>query len=132
MVQERGAPGAIRVVLPQRLQLRGGRTRIVGGDEKSQAVINTGIVVALKRAHADLMALKASPLSPPEEHRDAVAPATQYERQLGRLAFLAPALQRRILAGDQPRGLNLRAILKSEMPLAWADQTAWLESISRT
>ena len=132
LVPERCAPGAIRVVFPQRLQLRGGRTRIVGGADEPQAVINPGIVVALKRAHTDLIALKASPLSPPDEHRNAVAPATQYERQLGRLAFLAPELQRRILAGDQPRGLNLRAILKNEMPLAWADQTAWLERISRT
>lgn len=87
---------------------------------------------APKRAHSDLIALKASPLSPSDEQRGAVAPATQYERQLGRLAFLAPELQRRILAGDQPRGVTLRAILKSEMPLAWADQTAWLERISRT
>ena len=87
--------------------------------------------LALKRAHTDLMSLKASPLSQPHEHRDAVAPVTQYERQLVRLAFLAPELQRRILAGDQPRDLTLRAMLKSEMPLAWADQTAWLERISR-
>ena len=73
------------------------------------------------RLHADI-----------REQRDAIAPVTQYERQLGRLAFLAPELQRRILAGDQPRDLTLRAILKNEMPLAWADQTAWLERISRT
>ena len=132
VVPESGTPGAIRVVLPQRLQLRGGRTRIVGGDEETRSVINPGIVVALKRAHTDLIALKASPLSPPDEQRDAIAPVTQYERQLGRLAFLAPELQRRILAGDQPRDLTLRAILKNEMPLAWADQTAWLERISRT
>ncbi|WP_176696007.1 hypothetical protein [Phenylobacterium immobile] len=131
VVRERGAPAALRIVLPRRLQLRGGRTHIVGRDPDDRAAINQGVVVALRRAHADLIVLKASPLSPPEEHRDAVAPATQYERQLSRLAFLAPALQRQILTGAQPRGLTLRAMLKSEMPLAWADQKAWIEAISR-
>jgi hypothetical protein len=32
------------------LQLRGGRTRIIGGDDEPRAVINPGIVQALKRA----------------------------------------------------------------------------------
>ena len=69
---ERGATGAVRVVLQQRLQLRGGRTCIGGGDEETRAVINPGVVVALRRAHTELLALKASPLPPPDQHRDAI------------------------------------------------------------
>lgn len=61
----------------------------------------------------------------------AVAPATQHDRQVCRLALMAPEIQRQILAGHQPRGLQLRQVLKTPMPLAWADQKAWLEAVSR-
>ena len=128
-VEDRHAPGAIRVALNSHLKLRGGRTRIAGGTGDDKGRINPGIVQALKRAHLDLAAVNASPLA--IDHQDAVAPATQYERQLSRLAFLAPDLQRRIMTGTQPRGLSLRALLKSDMPLAWSDQSAWLEGLAR-
>ena len=62
---------------------------------------------------------------------EAVAPATQHDRQVCWLAFLAPELQQQILTGKQPPGLTLRRMLKSQMPLAWADQKAWLDAISR-
>jgi hypothetical protein len=88
-------------------------------------------VNALKRAHADLLELKASPFSSREDLQSAVAPATQHDRQVCRLALMSPDIQRQILVGDQPAGMTLRNILKTPMPLAWADQMAWLETISR-
>jgi DNA invertase Pin-like site-specific DNA recombinase len=121
----------IRIVLARRLQLRGGRTTISGGANPPRAKINVGIINALRRAHQDLNSLNASPLLPPEQLKEAAAPATQHDRQLSRLAFLAPDLQRDILEGRQPHGLDLRSMLKSEMPLAWADQKGWLQSIAR-
>jgi site-specific DNA recombinase len=121
----------IRIVLARRLQLRGGRTTISGGADQPRAKINVGIVNGLKRAHHDLTALNASPLLTPDQVKEAAAPATQYDRQLSHLAFLAPDIQRAILVGRQPRALQLRAMLKSEMPLAWTDQKAWLETIAR-
>ena len=131
-VAERGSAAAIRIVLPQRLQLRGGRTSIAGGSpEERRGQISPSLVGALKRAHADLLTLNASPFTRPEQLSSAVAPATQHDRQVCRLAFLAPDLQRLILAGKQPARLGLRQILKTPMPLAWADQPAWLEVISR-
>ncbi|WP_419252638.1 recombinase family protein [Caulobacter sp. ErkDOM-YI] len=131
-VAERGQQNAIRLVLPQRLQLRGGRTSIRGGsaDERPRR-INPGLVNALKRAHAYLLELKASPFSSREDLQSAVAPATQHDRQVCRLALMSPDIQRQILVGDQPAGMTLRNILKTPMPLAWADQMAWLETISR-
>ena len=36
----------------------------------------------------------------------------------------------RILGCKDPAGLKLRSMLKSDMPLAWADQPAWLEAIA--
>jgi hypothetical protein len=47
------------------------------------------------------------------------------------MAFLAPDLQARILRGDEPRGLKLRTILKSDLPLAWADQRALFAAADR-
>ena len=80
---------------------------------------------------ADLLALKASPFTTPQDLRSAAAPATQHDRQVCRLALMAPDLQRQVLAGTQPRGLTLRQVLKGPMPLAWADQKAWLERLAR-
>lgn len=131
-VTEQGAAAGLRLVLPQRLKLRGGRTVITGAADEPRGRINPGIVQVLKRAHAELLELKASPLTRPADMNEAVAPATQHDRQVCRLAFLAPELQREILTGKQPLGLTLRRMLKSQMPLAWADQKAWLDTISRT
>ncbi|MFN9927837.1 MAG: recombinase family protein [Phenylobacterium sp.] len=130
-VTEQGAVAGLRLVLPQRLKLRGGRTVITGAADEPRGLINPGIVQVLKRAHAELLELKASPLTRPDDMSEATAPATQHDRQVCKLAFLAPELQQEILNGKQPPGLTLRRILKSEMPLAWADQKAWLDTISR-
>lgn len=132
-VAEQGAPGFIRLVLPQRLQLRGGRTSICGGAaNQTERKINPGLVQALRRAHSDLLALKASPLSESADLRSASAPATQHDRLVCRLACMAPEIQRRILTGELPPQMTLRKFLKSTMPLAWADQIAWLASLSRS
>ena len=60
---------------------------------------------------------------------EAAAPPTQHDRQVCRLAFLAPDLQARLLSGQHGRDLKLRTLLKSEVPLAWADQRRWLAEI---
>lgn len=104
---------------------------ISGGDADTRAQINPGLVNALKRAHADLIALQASPFTRPKAMIEAVAPATQHDRQVCRMAFMTPNIQAQILIGRHPRGLALRQVLKAPMPLARADQEAWLEAISR-
>jgi hypothetical protein len=100
-----------------------------GGEVRPR--VNAGIVEALKRAHRELVKLNSSPLGDLAVLHQALAPATQYERQLCRLALLSPVLQRRILSGRQPAGLSLRAMLHTEMPLAWADQLAWIEEAAQ-
>lgn len=50
------------------------------------------------------------------------APISPYDRRILRLAFLAPELQRDILAGRQPASLNLENVMAREIPLAWSDQ----------
>ncbi len=49
-------------------------------------------------------------------------PASPYHRRLLRLAFLAPDLQRAILAGRQPPGLTLKHLLEQRPPLLWSEQ----------
>ena len=50
------------------------------------------------------------------------APPSPYERMILRLAFLAPDLQRDILAGLQPAGVNLEIFRTIEVPPAWSRQ----------
>ena len=57
-------------------------------------------------------------------NRQARGAATAYRRLLANLAFLAPEIQAAIVAGRQPAGLKLEHLLRSDLPLAWADQQA--------
>ena len=50
------------------------------------------------------------------------APASRYDREVLRLAFLAPDLQRDILAGRQPPTLSLETLRQVEIPLCWQQQ----------
>ena len=50
------------------------------------------------------------------------APESPYRRRLVRLAFLAPDLQRAILAGRQPPGRSLNRIMEGRLPLLWSEQ----------
>jgi hypothetical protein len=43
-------------------------------------------------------------------------------RKLCRLAFLAPDIQRRILEGRQPPGVNLEMLVQVAIPTSWAAQ----------
>ena len=50
------------------------------------------------------------------------APGSPYHRRLVRLAFLAPDIQRAILAGRQPSGLTLGQLMEKPLPLLWSEQ----------
>jgi hypothetical protein len=43
-------------------------------------------------------------------------------RKLCRLAFLAPDIQRRILEGRQPPGVNLEMLVQVAIPTSWPEQ----------
>lgn len=60
----------------------------------------------------------------------AAAPDTSHRRRLIRLAFLAPDLQRAILAGAQPEHLTLARFLESDLPLSWAAQRRMFAAIA--
>lgn len=103
------------VQLDVALPLRGGRRMVFAGD-RSQVRIDPVLVAALRKAHRCIRRDRSGlPLLDD-------APRTAYERKLLRLAFLAPELQRDILAGRQPPSLNLEGFLRSELPLDWKEQ----------
>jgi site-specific DNA recombinase len=127
-VVDRSDESRIRIVLPQPLRLRGGLTWLHGAEDRRRK-INQALVRSLRRAHDDLRVLNASPLDV-HLHQRAEAPATQHDRLLCRLAFLSPTLQRRLLSGELPSAMTGKRISDRSIPLAWADQVAWVESFS--
>lgn len=112
---EVGDDGHCMVVLPLRLPLRGGRRSVEAG-QSDTASPDPVLIAALRRAHA-MTARDATgqPLV-------TAAPQSPYDRKVLRLAFLAPDIQRAIIAGRQPAHLNLQAIMRAEIPLGWDRQ----------
>mgnify|MGYP003145585556 CR=1 FL=1 len=108
-------PDQLRLTLPWRMQTRGGRTEIVAGDQNTPRP-DPSLIRALRKAHA---MLETDPKRGPILH---AAPTTPWRRNLVRLAFLAPDIQRAILDGRQPDHLTLALLMKGEIPLLWSDQ----------
>jgi DNA invertase Pin-like site-specific DNA recombinase len=108
----------VRVFLPLALPLHGGRRLVLTG-AKRNASPDPALIAALRKAHRmterdrGLPVIERSPQSP-------------YDRSILRLAFLAPDLQRDILAGRQPPMLNLEKLKRMSIPLAWNAQKAAL------
>ena len=108
-------PSRLRLVLPLRMQLHGGRSWIVGAAE-APARPDPVLIRALRSAHA--MLARDAQGEPVLE----VIPTSPYHRRLLPLAFLAPELQRAILAGRQPPALSLKRLLEQPLPLLWSEQ----------
>ena len=113
----------LRLILPVRMRRRGGRSWILGstspGSQRDPVLIKAlrAAHAMLGADHAGLPVLKA-------------APPSSYPRRLVRLAFLAPELQRAILAGRQPPGLTLAQLMRTPMPSLWSEQATWFEALA--
>ena len=99
---EAADPTLVRVTIPCRLKLRGGR--IVVTDATGQAVDgqprpDPTLIKALKTAHRLLAEAGDAPIAAPDRAAMQASPFGPYERGLLRLAFLAPDLQTQILEG---------------------------------
>lgn len=108
------ASGETTLSVPVHLPLRGGRRTIAVGEQDGHR--DPKLIAALRRAHAMLQH---------DQHGHPVvdaAPVSPYEGRLLRLAFLAPDLQRDILAGRQPAHISLEFLMKREIPLSWSRQ----------
>lgn len=102
-----------RIQVPIALPLRGGKQLIVTGQRTSR--LDRRLIAGLRKAHAMVAGNCGLPIV-------TSAPASRYERDLLRLAFLAPDLQRDILVGHQPPTLTLEMLRNIEVPLCWSQQ----------
>jgi DNA invertase Pin-like site-specific DNA recombinase len=102
-----------RVEVPSALPLRGGKRLIVAGRRTSQP--DRVLIAGLRKAHSMVSERRNLPIV-------TTAPVSRYERELLRLAFLAPDLQRDILAGHQPPTLTLEKLRHIDIPLGWDEQ----------
>jgi DNA invertase Pin-like site-specific DNA recombinase len=125
LLPETADPSRVRMVKPCRLKLHGGKCLIVDeagqpADTKSRP--DPALIKGLKSAHAHIAACADRPVGLLDDLALRVSPPGPYERNLCRVAFLAPDLQQLILEGRQPLGLTLTRILTSDLPPAWEDQ----------
>ena len=121
VVEEPCKPAALRIALPRRMQLRGGRTWImVDGAAADAPRVDRAMVEALRHGH-DL--LRTVPEAGPRQ---------EYLRQLARMALLAPNIQAEIVTGRQPRNATLTQIIRSDIPLGWREQEAWWKRLGRS
>lgn len=117
--------GRARIVVAVRPVFRGGRTWLVGpggASAFSTAARDPTLIRALRRGHEYARKHGIAPGASPAQLRAATVPPDSYQRQLVRLAFLAPDLQAAILAGTLPPGVTLESILGAPIPVSWAAQ----------
>jgi DNA invertase Pin-like site-specific DNA recombinase len=114
----------VRILLPVRLKLRGGRNWIVGPAGKAARGVrepDRQLIRRLRAAHRILRDCGAQPDASADQVRSARSPASSYKMNLARWAFLAPDIQEAILEGrlsfaTSPRTANIK------IPLVWSDQ----------
>ena len=120
LLPDRQDPKLLRLILPLRLRTHGGRTTILATEAPARP--DPVLIKALRTAHS-LIGRDADGWPVIDE-----IPASPYHRKLLPLAFLAPDLQRAILAGRQPAGLSLKQLLEQRLPLLWSGQAAILNA----
>ncbi len=101
------------IFVPLMLPLRGSKTLRTLGARK--AAPDHTLIAALRKAHAMLGSERGQPVLQ-------ASPVSPYDRMILRLAFLAPDIQRDILAGRQPPRFNLEAFRHKTVPLSWSRQ----------
>jgi len=84
--------------------------------------VDRSLVRGLARAHALLRTVKSTPERTIESIGADEGLDQAYVRRLVRLAFLAPDIQQAIVEGQQPTGLSLERLVRSDLPLRWSEQ----------
>jgi hypothetical protein len=109
-----------QIEVPVTLPLRGGQ-RLIIAEINPDIRPDPTLIAALRRAHSLLRRdRKGMPILE-------VSPPAAYDRNLIRLAFIAPDLQRDIIKGHQPASLNLQKLVKMDIPLCWKKQRKALD-----
>jgi hypothetical protein len=101
----------IRIVLPVRVQTRGGRRWLQSLSAPRRTAIDRPLVKALKAAHK---VAKENGLLVKDGTPDR-GPTDAYQRRICILAFLAPDIQAAILEGRQPASLTLERLTREDI-----------------
>ena len=79
----------------------------------------------VRTSHRKLTELNASPLHP-EMHEHMCTPINEWTRERIAIGLLAPDIQRALLTGKAPLGLDPEKLLSRDMPLDWEGQRKFL------
>ncbi|MEJ6678015.1 recombinase family protein, partial [Parasphingorhabdus sp.] len=79
----------------------------------------------LRTSHRKLKELNASPLHP-EMHEHMSTPINEWTRERLAIGLLAPDIQKALLTGTAPLGLDAEKLLSRDMPLDWEGQRKFL------
>ncbi len=123
--QDFANPGLAIVTLPVRGKLRAGRSWLQTPDGSGGTVRvrrDPSLIKALQQAHRVAGAMGWRADGELENPRAMASPTNAYERRICRLAFLAPDIQKQIIAGRQPRGLTLERLLNEPIAASWVAQ----------
>lgn len=112
-------PNYLTILLPIIFPARGGRHLVVPAQARPPQQDRV-LIAALRKAHAMIAADRGLPTME-------TAPTSPYDRNILRLAFLAPDIQQAILDGRQPHHLNLETIKNTPLPLSWSQQREMLQ-----
>ena len=104
-----------------RFTSRRSRKQIIPSSSR-QPQLDPVLIKALRRAHSMLKTKRGMPIVES-------APNSPYDRNILRMAFLAPDIQRDILAGRHPAHLNVQTSRKLTIPLDWQRQREVLRYI---
>lgn len=118
-------PTQMLLDLPVRCQVRGGRVDLVapaGGALPQKFRPDPVLIRGLRQAHRLAKGLGWNSGKATFDALDAQVPKSAYERNLVRLAFLAPDIQSRILEGLQPPTLSLAQLMSGPIPTCWIEQ----------
>jgi site-specific DNA recombinase len=115
----------LRIQLPVRLKVRGGRTWAQGPDGEAvfaPASPDKTVIRRIRAAHRILRACGAYPDASNAQLRFATAPKGGHQLALARWAFLAPDLQRDILEGSAFAAKAAARRANVPIPLLWSKQ----------
>jgi hypothetical protein len=128
-VEDRDDDG-ITIVIPYRLQPRGGLKRVEHFEPSGTASAKTRrdpfLIGALTQATTWRKLVEAGECTSLEKLAKDTGRDRKYVHQVLKLAFLAPDIQQRILTGQQQVSLSLAGLLGQNFPLLWSGQRALL------
>ncbi len=125
--------GRVRISLPVRMKLRGGRTWLEDQDSQTGRKAQTTRFATIKRLRAahDAFAPTRSALDPRRQRVRAATPPVGGMAGVG-WVFLDPGIQSAILDGRLSPDTLSRLEMQSEIPLSWAAQRRLLEPVCAT